>query len=293
MFKIGMVGGAGIYHARSFSEMFNGYDKKLAAKNKFPLYKARIKNARVTYLWDEKRKDALLLAKVCGIKNIVSKKEGMIGKVDGVIIADDCTMKHQRRAEPFLKAGIPTFIDKPLSPDIKEAEKIINLAKRYKTPMMSSSSLRYSKEVEKFKKEKNKIGEILTGSAICANDLVFYGIHAFTELYSVIGPGVKSVKNVGSKGKDIVVVKYKDGRKFLLFVYQNISPLFQINLYGTKGYRSITATDSDYFYSNMLKHFVQMVRTKKEPIPLEETLEIIKVLVLGEKSRKNGKEIYL
>jgi len=296
MFKIGMVGGAGIYHARSFSEMFNGYDRKLAAKNNFPLYSARIKNARVTHLWDEKWKDALLLAKICGIGNVVKKKEDIIGKVDGVIIADDCTMKHQRRAIPFLKAGIPTFIDKPLSPDIKEAESIIELAKKYKAPMMSASALRYAKETEKVREGKDEIGDILTGFAICREwqgGLVFYGIHAFELLYSIIGPGIKSVRSVGKKKEDIVIIRYKNGRDFVLAAYEEIAPLFQLNLYGTKGYRLIVAKDADHFYSEMLRHFVTMVETRKVPIPLEETLEIIKALVLGEKSRKNGKEIYL
>ncbi len=298
MLRIGLVGGTKIWHGMSFSEMFNGYDRKEAVKRNWgPLYRRRVgKDVRITHIWDVKEEDAKEVAKICEIENVVNKKEEMIGKVDGVIIADDCTMKHQRRAEPFLKAGIPTFIDKPLSPDIKEAEKIIELARKYKAPMMSCSALRYAKETEKLREGKDEIGDILTGFAICREwqgGLVFYGIHAFELLYSVIGPGVKSVRSAGKKRKDIVIIRYKDGRDFVLAAYEEIAPLFQINLYGTKGYRNITATDSDYFYSNMLKHFVKMVKTKKEPIPPEETLEIIKVLVLGKKSRINGKEIYL
>ena len=216
--------------------------------------------------------------------------------MDGVIIADDCTMKHQRRAIPFLKAGIPTFIDKPLSPDIKEAEKIMELAKKCNAPMMSSSALRYAKESEPFRKGEDNIGDILTGFAVGREglgDLIFYGIHALEFLYSIIGPGIKSVQNVGKKSEDILLLNYKDGRRFVVTAYENIKISFQVNLYGTEGFRSFTGDNADYYYSEMLRNFVDMVRTKKEPIPLEETLEIIKVLVLGEKSRKNGKEIYL
>lgn len=36
-----------------------------------------------------------------------------------------------------------------------------------------------------------------------------------------------------------------------------------------------------------------MVETEKEPFPPEDTLEIIKVFVLGKRSREKGKEIYL
>ena len=295
MLKIGIVGGTGISHAKVFSGMFNGYDKRLTSKRKdWPSYNIRIKGVCVTHLWDEnkKKKDALLLAKICGIENVVQKKEDMIGKVDGVIIADDCTMKHQKKAIPFLKAGLPIFIDKPLSPDIKEAGKLIELSRKYNAPMMSCSALRYAKETKKIREGKDNIGKILTGSTICGGDLVFYGIHALESLYSIIGLGIKSVRNLGSKGKDMVLIKYRDGRNFILITYENLR-LFQVNLYGTKSDRSSTVKDGGYFYSEMMRHFVKMVKTKKEPFSPEETLEIIKVLALGKKSRKNGKEIYL
>ena len=293
MITLGIVGGAGDWHAKSFSEIINGYVKELLPED-WPNYKKKdFGDVRVSHIWDENKEDAQLLARICNIENVVDRKEDMIGKVDGVIVADDATLKHQKRAIPFLKAGIPTFIDKPLSTDIKEAENLINLAKKHNAPFMSCSALRYAKEMEDFKKKKEEIGKILTGFAICKGELVFYGIHPMEALYTIVGHGIKSVRNIGSEGKDIVVITYKDGRKFTLTVYESIGYLFQVNLYGTDGWRQITIEDADYFYSNMLKHFIEMVRTGKEPFPPEETLEIIKVLTLGKESRKSGEEIYL
>ena len=294
MLKIGMVGGAKAWHARSFSEMLNGYDEDLAREHNFPLYKSKLEGARVTHIWDTDREAAELIAKICGIDKVVENMEEMIGEIDGVIIADDTTMKHQRRAIPFLKAGLPTFVDKPLSPSIEEAEEIINLAKEYNAPFMSCSALRYAKEVEEFLAKKEEIGEILTGNSICSGDLIFYGIHAMEQLYVCIGPGIRSVQNVGEEGRDIVIITKEDGRKFVLTVYKEISYLFQMNLYGTKGWREIRVEDSDYFYSNMLKAFLKMVETKEPPFPPEETLEIIKTLVLARQSaQKKGEIVYL
>lgn len=290
MFKIGMVGGAKSWHAKSFSEMFNGYDEDLARQNNFPIYKSRIDGARVTHIWDPDKEAAELIAKICGIEKVLSDMEEMIGQVDGVIIADDTTMKHQRRAIPFLKAGLPTFIDKPLSPSIEEAEELIGLARENKAPFMSCSALRYAKEVEEFLAKKEEIGELLTGNSTCSGDLIFYGIHAMEQLYVCIGPGIKSVQNVGEEGRDIVIITKNDGRKFVLTVYKEISYLFQMNLYGTKGWREVRVEDSDYFYSNMLKAFVRMIETKEPPFPPEETLEIIKTLVLARFSAKKGGE---
>lgn len=288
MIKIGMVGGAKAWHARSFSEMFNGYDEEKARKHGYPLYKTRIEGARVTHVWDEDEKEAHLLAEICGIDRVVPRMEDMIGEVDGVIIADDLTMRHQRRAIPFLKAGMPTFVDKPLSPDIEEAVSLVELAKRHNAPFMSCSALRYAKEIEEFQREKEALGEILTGNSICSGDLIFYGIHALEQLYVAVGGGIESVQNVGEEGKDIVVITWQDGRRFVLTAFKEIAYLFQMNLYGTKGWREIRVEDSDYFYSNMLKAFLKMVKTKEEPFPPEETLEIIRTLVSARLSAQMG-----
>jgi len=291
MLKIGIVGGAKSWHAKSFSEMFNGYNEDLARRHNFPLYKTRLEEARVTHIWDPDKPSAELIAEICGIDNVLSHMEDMLGQVDGVIIADDTSMKHQKRAVPFLNAGLPTFVDKPLSPSVEEAEELIKLAEENNAPFMSCSALRYAKEVEEFLANKEEIGELLTGNSICSGELIFYGIHALEQLYVCIGPGIKSVQNVGEEGKDIVVITKKDGRKFVLSVYKDISYLFQMNLYGTKGWREIRVEDSDYFYSNMLKAFLRMVKTKEPPFPPEETLEIIKTLVAARRSVQNGGKI--
>ncbi|MGC8834901.1 MAG: Gfo/Idh/MocA family protein, partial [Armatimonadota bacterium] len=253
MLKIGIVGGAKSWHAKSFSEMFNGYNEDLARQHNFPLYKTRLEEARVTHIWDPDKASAELIAEICGIDNVLSDMEEMLGQVDGVIIADDTSMKHQKRAVPFLKAGLPTFVDKPLSPSIEEAEELIRLAGANNAPFMSCSALRYAKEVEEFLVAKGEIGEILTGNSICSGDLIFYGIHALEQLYVCIGAGIKCVQNVGEEGRDTVVITKEDRRKFILSVYKEIPYLFQMNLYGTKGWREIRVEDSDYFYSKMLR----------------------------------------
>jgi len=292
MIKIGIVGGASSWHARSFSEMFNGYDMELAKKHNFPIYEARIEGAIVTHLWDENLEQARLLSKVCGIGEVMTNMEDMIGKVDGVIIADDETMKHQRRAIPFLKSGMPTMIDKPLSPNIDEAVKLVELAKANHAPMMSCSALRYAKEVAEVLSKREELGDIMTGNTICSGDLIYYGVHALEQLYVVVGQGIRCVQNLGERDKDIVVITLKDGRKFVLTAYKNLFYLFQMNLYGTKGWREVRVEDSNFFYSKMLEAYVRMVKTREMPFQPDETLEIIKALVLARESANEGAKVF-
>jgi predicted dehydrogenase len=297
MIKIGLVGGVKTFHGMSFSEMFNGYDREKAEeKNWNALYEARVEDdVRITHIWDENPEDAREVAEICKIPEMTANYEDMIGKVDGVIITDDCTMKHQKRSFPFLKAGIPTMIDKPLSPDINEAEELISIAEKFKTPLMSPSALRFAKESRE--SNLNDIGEILTGYSICREwkgSFVFYGLHALELLYSVIGPGITSVKNIGEKEKDIVSFKWRDGRQFIVSAFNDIAGTFQMTLCGTEGNSFIKVKDFDYAYSEMLRGFVKMIETGEAPYPIENTLEIIKGVVLAERSaEENGREFSL
>ncbi|MDD2708953.1 MAG: Gfo/Idh/MocA family oxidoreductase [Verrucomicrobiae bacterium] len=296
--KIGLVGATKIWHGMTFAEMLNGYDEKMAEQCKWgPKFKNRVGgSARITHVWDENIEHARESSRICGIPNVMEKKEDLIGKVDAVLVADDCTLKHQRKAIPFLKAGIPTFIDKPLSPDIHEAEEIIKLARKHRAPLMSCSALRFARETKDLREGKDRIGDILTGFAscrACMGGLVFYGIHAVELLYSVAGQGVKSVQNLGRKKEDLVAIKYKDGRRFTVTAYENINVRFQLGLYGTEGHRIIDVTDSGHFYSEMLRNFVHMAETREEIIPLKDVLETIKTVVKGRQSANEGKTIPL
>lgn len=296
MIKIAMIGGAKHWHAKSWSQMFNGSDKKLVKEHKFPVYADNVRagGAKVTHVYDDNRADAELLAKVCDIPNVVDRQEDVIGKVDAVMIPDDCSMKHQKRAAIFLKEGIPTFADKPLSADPREAEAIIGLARKHKTPFMSCSALRFAREIEEFnRKDRTAVGDIVTGNAIGPNELVFYGVHSLEALITLVGPGVRSVRNAGSINRDLLTIEYKDGRLFTLTANKEMGYVFQVNLYGKKGWRQVTISDGAYFYSNMLKHFVEMVKTGKAPFSPDETLEIIRILAAGAKLRKSMRKIMI
>jgi len=296
MIKIALIGGAKHYHARSWSQMFNGRDKKLVKKHAFPVYTedTRAHGAKITHVFDDNRADAELLARVCNIPNIVDRQEDVIGRVDAIIIPDDRSMKHQKRAVIFLKEGLPTFVDKTLSPDPCEAESIIALARKHKAPFMSASALRFSREIEEFnRKDRAAVGEIVTGGAIGPNELVFYGIHPLEALITLVGSGVRSVRNGGSINRDLLTIEYKDGRLFTLTSNAAMGYVFQINLYGTKGWRQVTISDSAYFYMTMLKRFVQMVKTGQPPFPPEETLEIIRILAAGAKLRNSTRKIWI
>ena len=68
------------------------------------------------------------IARAAKIPTVYDRPEEMLGNIDAVIVATDDGNEHVERCRPFVEAGIPMFIDKPIT--IKEDE-AIELAKRF------------------------------------------------------------------------------------------------------------------------------------------------------------------
>ena len=81
--------------------------------------------------------------KAKGVK-IVASIEELIPQVDVVLLETNDGRPHLDQILPVLKAGKPVFIDKPVAGSLTDAVAIFEAAKRYKVPVFSSSSLRYS-----------------------------------------------------------------------------------------------------------------------------------------------------
>jgi predicted dehydrogenase len=293
MIKLGLVGGAASYHGRAFAMLINGLPERKALPENWPHYDERVGDSRIVSVWDEKREDAAALAGTFDIPNVAVNMEDVAADVDGVIITDDGSLQHQRRARFFLEQGIPTYIDKPLSTDADEAASLLEVAAQNHTPVMSCSALRYAAETAALRAGTEDVGHIELATAVCSGELLYYGIHAFELAYGVLGPGIASVHNVGAEGRHIIKLTYRDGRVLLLLVSETTSYLFQLNLYGTAGHRSIEVRDAGGFYTNMLREVVRMVQTRQSPVPAEQTLEIIRVLVTARESLVEGRELSL
>jgi predicted dehydrogenase len=293
MTRLGLVGGAGVWHARSFAGILNPKDEAAWAAAGFPGYTSRpVEGATVVAVCDDDLAAARALAgMVEGVSLVTSRPADLVGEVDGVLLCDDLSEQHQKRAPQFIEAGIPTFIDKPLSRDPREAEQLLELAVCAGTPVMSCSALRFSTELAAL--DKTSLGDVVCATAVGPNELVFYGIHPCELLQTILGPGVRSVRNVGDAERNHILLGYGDGRMGVLLVRTDIAYTFRATLLGTKGSAHLSIEDSGGFYREMLVQFIGMVRTKAMPIPPTDTLEIIRVLDAARRSRETGKEVRL
>ena len=127
MIRIGMIGmNGGNGHPYSYAAIFNGYDEAALMKLcPFDLIKeylpkehcnqVHIPNARVTHIWTQDKTLSGQIAQVSLIPNIVDNIEDLLTCVDAVILARDDTENHLTMALPFIKVGMPIFIDKQLT----------------------------------------------------------------------------------------------------------------------------------------------------------------------------------
>jgi len=295
---VGLVGALGWPHAQAMATTLNDSDPE------HPLWEQvfgkkgmqateRILRVRVTHVWDQDRKKAEALAAICGIENIVDKPEDMVGKIDGVMLPDDTSCVHGRLAAPFLDAGLPTYIDKPIAATIAEARQIVERAKKGGAPLMTMSCLRYTNEVLDWLKSSPGAPRLVSvlGPDAENKPLIYYTIHITQVYIALMGMGAQSVQDVGDHNHHVIKVQYADGRRGVIQSMPGAYSYFA-NIVLPKGCRSLQVTMEKSFY-RMLQDIVKMIRTGTPPVAIAEMLEIISILNAAEESLTSGRPVSL
>lgn len=294
---LGMVEGNG--HPYSWSIIINGsYDAKALAACPYPVIKdyiakqppgtLGIPGAKVTHVWTDDPADAQQVAAVAHIPNIASRAEDVIGEVDAVLVATDKGFEHVERARPFIEAGIPVFIDKPLCDnrlDLATFSKWVAEGK----PLISSSAMRFAKEYVPYHRATHALGQLRHVSVTMAKSWEAYGIHALETVYPITGPGYVSVQNIGDANSNIVHLRHRDGIDVLLQVTKDMGGGFgMVTLAGTAAGLQLKFTDTYHAFRTQLVGFVDYLRTGKPPVPWEETRELMQLVIAGIESREQG-----
>ena len=299
---LGMVEENG--HPYSWSAIFNGYDEIEMSKNPYPgIYDYLSKQpkeafgipgARVTHIWSDNPEDAVHVAKSTFISNIARHATDVIGHVDAVIIATDKGYEHVERCKPFIEAGLPVFVDKPLADNEQDLKMFIDWVANG-AAVMSSSSMRYCKEYLPYRLSTHNLGEIRFASIVTCKSWERYGIHALEGVYPILGTGFLSVRNTGTRDRNIVHLKHKCGADVLVVATDDMYGGFgALQLCGTTGYAQALMADDFYAFKTQLTDFIKFLKTGIRTYPFCETEELIKILIAGIKSREeSGSEVLI
>ncbi|MEW4452956.1 Gfo/Idh/MocA family oxidoreductase [Bremerella sp. JC817] len=222
---------------------------------------------------------------------IVPSIDALLKKVDAVIINSVDGRVHLQQAMPVLEAGIPVFIDKPLTASLEETKQLIALSKKTGTPFFSASTLRYCQEVIDINKD-----EVVGCVAYSPSktdpthpDLFWYGIHGVETLFTVMGPGCQTVQRTKVEGVEVVTGVWADGRVGTFRGIRDGSYGYGVVVFGKK---DIQLTKIKAKYDLLVVEIVKFFETKQPPIAPEQTLEIIAFMTAADQSRDaNGEAI--
>tara|TARA_R110002049_G_scaffold28018_4_gene96649 strand:+ start:65719 stop:66636 length:918 start_codon:yes stop_codon:yes gene_type:complete len=305
MIRLGIIGmSEGNAHPHSWSAIINGcYNAHEINKMGYPAVTNYLKanedtlgvnGAKVTCVWTQDKNISESIAKTAKIETIANSLEEMTGMVDAVILARDDAENHVAMAKPFIDADIPIFIDKPLAITIEDLQYFSNQNANGKF-IMSCSSMRYANECRIVKQEMASLGNLELVTAVGKKDWIKYGVHLLEALFSLLDdPKPISVKHVGETGKDIVYIEFKNGLLATLHLFMNISPTFQVSIFGQKDWRLIDIKNSYSMFRDNIIEFVRSVEERKPRLPFEKTEMIVKTLIGAMESlEKEGETVYL
>lgn len=290
MIRIGIIGSDNS-HAQRFPELTN------IPVPEWPAEK-HVDGAKVVAIFGTDPARTQEVATAARIPTIVNAPAEMIGMIDAAMVVWRHGGLHRQYAEPFIAAGIPTFVDKPLATTVEDAQALVKLAQRKGTPMVSFSTLRYDKGFLKFVEDIKGIAPVRTAVYTSHGDteseyggLIFYSIHAIEMMHAAHGIGVQEVRAYKHGPNFMALMGHKDGTLLALNILATSHGFF-CQAYGDKGHQLMQVTGSD-FYIEGLKRFLEMVRTGKAPVSMDEMLESIRVAKAVERSLASGRTIKL
>lgn len=291
MFRIGIIGSDNS-HADAFSMLVNIPDKK-TGEYAFP-------DCKVVGIFGLDKERTEQVARDGKIDFIAEKPEDLIGKVDAVMVVFRHGDLHMQYALPFIKAGIPTWIDKPFTIKNEDARTLIDAAKENGTLVTGGSTCKYTYDIANVKQAVqvgSRIGKIknamINFPAQLENEyggIYFYGAHLAEMTLEAFGYDPISVMASENNGTVIAIVKYEKYQVAMNFIPGNSQ--YHAVLFGENGVIS-REIDIGICYKQGFEKFVEMLRTQKMPFELERLYTAVELLNAVEESYKAGKEVLL
>lgn len=290
--RLGIIGlSPGNGHPYSWAAIFNGYDPVHMAECPFsviPEYLSQqsfpedcIPQARVSHIWTQDIEISKAVARASHIDHVVEHYEDMIGHVDAILLARDDPASHVEMSLPFLKAGLPVYIDKPIASKQSDLEQLL-AAEQFPGQIFSCSALRYAKEFNLSKHTIDELGEIQYIDAVIGKDWETYGIHLLDPVFNLIGFPEEKIKVIPfySQDKSIVLVSW--GQVVIKFsTVGSLNVPVELHLYGTKSTTSLVFKDTFFAFKKTLEVFVESVLSRCQVISHEYHRGIVSIIEQG------------
>lgn len=297
MLKIGILGSDNS-HAERFSEILNRPDHASYLPDS---------DAQVVAIWGAEAERTQQVAQSGKIATIVDQPAAMIGMVDAVFCVTRHGGLHRELVTPYLEAGIPVFVDKPLAVEPADARAIVDLAAQRQVPFTSFSTVRYSADTRRYYSETQKLGGVrvgvYTGPATRRNPyggVIFYAIHSIELMLMIQGLGVEWVQAVEGPAVDAqgngnmsVTCAWRDGGMATLSLTADAHYGFRAMALGREGFHCAHLDISDCYREGM-KQILPVLRGESAgDVAPEAMVEAIQIGAAIDRSLDSNQRVLL
>ena len=207
--RVGIVGCGPYSHCVSYGNVILGLGERRPLKTHMHITHVWGDDYRKNYagkIWTSGKARSMLAARSPEYfeKNsdarIVQHPEDMIGGIDAAMIMD--FDRSAELAEPFLREGIPVFVNRPYAATMSDGLKILDSAKKTGTAVFTGSLVPWLFETRKTKGavERDKLFAFHADGLTASYSR--YVSHALEYVYAIVGYGVHRVRLSGWNGSE-------------------------------------------------------------------------------------------
>jgi len=291
LIRLGIIGlSDGNGHPYSWSAICNGYDAAAMAECPFPAIPAylaqrrfpeeAIAEARVTHIWTQDRLLSEHIAKAALIDTVVDRTTEMIGHVDAILLARDDAKNHSIHAAPFLEAGLPIYVDKPLALSVADAM-ALHARQRRPGQIFTCSALAYAAEFQATTAEMTALGPLRKVEAMTIKDWDRYAVHVIEPLLALVGKDSIVATRASGDHTRHLDVEWRSGLTGRITALGTQDGQISITLTGENARREMVFRDTFSAFRAALRHFVDIVLGKAPPQNTAAVLEVVRLIEAG------------
>ena len=227
---------------------------------------------------------------------VAESYDEFVGKIDGVVITARHGDNHYKYAKPYIKSGIPMFIDKPITATIEDAKNFKAELIENNVKVSGGSSLKHPESISILKKvvENKEYGEIYSGFARAPVSLVndygnfsFYSQHLIQMIGEIFGYFPNSVKAFVNGNVVSCMVRYTEFDVNITFVAGNYKYYAGVSC---ENKAEILECTLEGCYQKEFNEFYHILTGCDQPQSYDEFFAPVYVINAIERSMESGNE---
>ena len=266
----------------------------------------------ITHCWDIDPKIAQQFGETYDC-TAVRDFDAMLGKVDAIISGGYYNHPYNHLLhEPYLQAGLPNLINRPLTNSIHKAQQIVDLAQRHQAPLLVPSSMGHNDVVSQAREFVHSSPLLGYHAVVGAEDYPTHGIHGLYMLSRAIVDMGNPIQSVSFRAENwhsspgLLTYEHQDqnGRPFFGTLQTGEFGVAAMQIHTKsqplgRSFTLTTGTGDPYnvteFWLPLLWVFERLIRTGQMPQSYEQILQKNRAFLAGWQSHlvKQGQPVKL